>query len=1103
MSSLIIPMLVEAYATGCTNTTQKDVPLMAPDYKTALFNSVLGSRNTPGISEKTKPLEAGVHLHFILPDAFTHSLDGQDYPAVPNRYVVTRIWRDTASDKLLSRCFAVESDFISTEKKYNNSITIPMFTDPDERKRWRYLGRCYDADNKPADTVSNKYLDKLTALGAGDPLFAAYYPNCKSVFGFYDDLKDLPAVPSVKITYFVMGYFSDTVNDPFKKVKTAGDFKDVLSTLNLSVGTDNEICDNCVLYGAIDALLWKGFEADYCPSPQGKVNVVVGNTSAEALSFAIRNCLEEETGFTERLLTALQYELYDEKEKYDGNFKIDDEIHLRSFKRLDGYDESFHLSVDKNTSLNSDIKIGNDYSDIKKSGSGLGALKRRLVYEQKKLYSVWEQYILLYEEDTKIPAGYPSKESLLDEIQAVLSRIRHISDDILDKSSAFKEQTNSYSNRLPDGVTCEKSGNEAFYTGKDPVVMLSGPGINRTYAFGEDGRFTNNGTLMCQTAAVASNIGKDEILKQCFSGLIRSDNLPVMYWDLLLQTALVCQETLLALKTILGQIEVTGEMPSEIAVNRDPFNWTTLYMIWEADYSPTNTVPDPDNTLADWDMEYGETNLVYKGGLKPEQLKKYSISGKNVLTPHAVKTLSSVVNRYVDIYEEEKDLKELAAKLKDLSIISQNLSGFSDYFSGFWHALQFPVFGIGEGDKITQMVADNIGDERQSILPDSRLMPMRGGYIKITGLTLVSSFGQTQPLIQSSYYNSCEVDFSEAVNCGIKDYGLLPPSFTVPTRLHADFVSAGNNDVYTSAAPETSPVCGILIPEMLNRRLLAYTADGNYLGMVKTVYRDGRPAARWLSAPNLSVDFDKLEIPDDRFKSFLKTLINAGHAFYEFNGLLDKYLDAKQNFGSLIWGRPLVLARLKMYFEFFGYPQFSKRFEDFKKYNTYRAENIRFQLEFGDMERVTDGLLGCFKDDGFTKMFSPFGAENPYSTEYYVQYSGKPDISNADGDRFFTLLLEPDSPVNIQTGILPVKTIHFEPSHARTAENLALSTEISPILATMGQVGLPPLPQTEENHSYKWYVLDNEEYEESKLIPPMVTYDETILMDGLIIKERS
>lgn len=1100
MNSLLIPMLVEAYASGKIRTSQKQVPVMAPNYKMALATSVLGSRNTPGVKEKTDPLETGIHLHFILPDAFTHSPDGKKYPAVPNRYIVTRIWQNAGSAELHTKCTVVESDFLSLDKQYKDSISIPFFSDPDDRKKWRYLGRKYAADQIPAP---GEYLDKLTTLGAGDPMFAAYYPNCKSVFGYYDDLEDLPVAPVTKLTYFVMGYYANRANDPFSQIKSHDDFVNVLNTFKFSVGSDTTVCDSCMVYGAIDSIEWKGFEAEYCPAPQGRVNVVFGNTSAEALSCAIQNSLGEDAGFTERMITALQYELYDEIDKPDGNFKIDDEIHFNAFSRWDGLDACHQLTADKNTAFH-DTDIGTAYSALKKLGNVIGMLNRNLLFEQKKLFSCWEQYVWYYEDhDGQVSTGLPAPKDMVEEIRAICSKIQSLFDSIQQKKQEYDQKVANFTDRLPAGMTCGKGSSDAFYAVKEPVLLLSGPGVNRTFAFGEDGRFTQNGTLFCQTLPVSSHLSKEDVFAQCFSGLAYMQNLPASYGDLLFQTALICRETLNAIQSVKGKLDIIGDLPSKIAVNQDPFNWTTLFMIWGVNYHPTRTAKNADNTLKGWELAYGDTSLVYKGGLKPAQIKPHSISGKMVLTPHAVKTFGSVVNRYADIYEEQQELRQLADKIKDMAIISQNLSGFSDYFSGLWEALQFPIMGFDEqSNAAVPMVSRYIAEDRLSVLPDSDLLPMRGGYVKISDLVLVSSFGQTQPLVESSYYNGCEVDFAETVHSNIPDYGLLPPSFIVPARLNADFVSVVNQEIFTSVAPETSPVCGILVPEILNRRLLAYTADGNYLGMVKTVYRNGKPGARWLSAPGLDPDFNRLDISDSYFKDFLSTLIHSGNAFYEFYGLLDRYLDTKQNFSSLIWGRPLVLTRIKVRFQSHGQPDFSKRIENFGKYDTYEAERIRFKLKFGDMERVSDGLLGCFNDHDFSKLYPPFGAENPYTTENYIQYSQSLDISQSDGDRIFTLLIEPNTPFTIHTGIVPVKRIYFEASHAKVAQSLALSAEISPILGTMGQVGLPPLPQTEDKQTYKWYVLDKEEYQENAMIPPLVSFDETILMDGFIVKDK-
>lgn len=1101
MKELIVPMLVEAFAVGNIRTSRRDVPVMAPNYKTVLANSVLGSKNTPGVFEKTTPLEPGIHLHFILPDAFTHSADGSSFPAVPNRFVVTRIWKESSADKLKLKCCVVESDYISLDSKYNESITIPFFGDTNYRKKWRYLGRTYTVENTPEADSSDAYLDKLTALGAGDPFFSSYYPNCRSVFGFYDDLKDIET-GNVTLTYFVMGYFSNENNDPFSDIDNVEDFQKKLDSMNFSVDVSDKYFNQTVLYGSIDSIEWKGFDNDYYQIPDGKVNIVLANNSAEALSKAIKSTLDPNDETTERMITALQYELYDQTDKPDGNFYIDDHIHYGSFSRRSSLENNYRISAGKNGEDTDSIKYGNVLSEINEDSKQTGIRKRQLEYKRTVLYALWEQYIMLYEDEDDAENDCFPKEDIIEEMYAVIREIESIEKDLDCQVNDQKAKLDTISTLLPDDSTIESSGSENFFAPTDPVILLSGDGINRTFAFGEDGRFTSDATLRCQTTTVCANVSAFEIEDKCFDNADYTDKLPAIYTDLLIQTCLISLPVKEAIQAIIGPLDVRGDISSEIALNKNPLDFTTLYMIWEVEYSPIRTNQEQDDSLKHWELKYGDTNLVYKGDLTPSQLKQYNISGHMVLTPHAVKTFADVIDRYADIYDKQEEFKNISQKVKKLSVISQSISGFSEYFAGFSQSLQFPIMGIDDDDDLAKAVEEHISDNRVSVLPLNDLLPMHGGYIRITRLSLVSSFGLIQELITDSYYNKCEVEFAETISGNIKDYGLIPPSFSDFTRINADFVAADNNRLYTSSAPETSPVCGIIIPEILNRRLLAYTYDGVYAGMIKTVYRDKKPSVRWLSAPNTVSGFEEIDFKNDYFKEFLKSLLTIDNAFYEFNSYMDKFLDVKQSTTSLMWGKPLALIRLKMNFEFYAYPQFSKKFSDIKKYNTCEAEKIRFNLGFGDIGRITDGVFGCYDDHDFSKLYPAYGSENTCETENYMKYSESISISNNDGDRYFTLLAIPDSQLNIQSGILPVKTIQIEAAHTDVLENLSLFAEVSPVLSDCEEVGLPSLPQDDKDKYYKWFFYDKENTIEKKIVPPVASFEEKILMDGFILKEE-
>jgi hypothetical protein len=175
-------------------------------------------------------LQPGVHLHWALPDALahgTHSNKGAEFPAVPNRWLITRSRQGEAN-----RQWVIESDYLwdpriiaSDSHDPMRSVPYPYVKDP--RFPFRYLGRCMDLDSWDSHTEpSGNYLEKLTAIGYGEPAFAALYPNCYSVFGFWD--KDQTNINNIgDAAYEVLGWYSNGGQDylsqwieQFKKANT-------------------------------------------------------------------------------------------------------------------------------------------------------------------------------------------------------------------------------------------------------------------------------------------------------------------------------------------------------------------------------------------------------------------------------------------------------------------------------------------------------------------------------------------------------------------------------------------------------------------------------------------------------------------------------------------------------------------------------------------------------------------------------------------------------------------------------------------------------------------------------------------------------------------
>lgn len=163
-------------------------------------------------------LERGVHLHWALPDALARGRREQngktEFPAVPNRWLITRIrttHQDQKSQQTVEAQWVVESDYLfdPTELEKDSLVSNQVINYPykDSHCPFRYVGRVrkLDKDWEPSVEDSVHQLEKLTAVGYGEPAFAAFYPNSFNVFGFHDS----DPVNLNNLTYEVIGWYSN------------------------------------------------------------------------------------------------------------------------------------------------------------------------------------------------------------------------------------------------------------------------------------------------------------------------------------------------------------------------------------------------------------------------------------------------------------------------------------------------------------------------------------------------------------------------------------------------------------------------------------------------------------------------------------------------------------------------------------------------------------------------------------------------------------------------------------------------------------------------------------------------------------------------------
>lgn len=1070
--SIIIPMLVEAYLSDGIDVETKRVPQTTPDYSTALYHSFLGSKNTPSpVDDKMPPLRRGVHLHFILPDAFKKGDETGVFPEVPDKYIVTRFL--AAQGKAKVRQWIVESSFISTDAKYGKNVAIPMFQDKNGIK-FRYCGRAYDIREKPDQKA--EYLDSLSAIGGGDPFFAAYYPSCHSIFGFCDDMEGV--AEGAKVSYFVTGYFARKDHDPFYKAKTSEELTALLAERNLFVENPEKICDRCLLFGVVEDIVWtNGSIVDYIPS--GNIDVAIGRTSAEALSAAADKLLTPATQEFQKLFNALQYGEASRIREIDGPYFLEDGIVLRQYQRLDGDCGSYVLNgTDKENS-----SMAENFSQIQKDKQSLSRTIGVCKSDKAKLSVLWEQYMLLYEnDDAQHTPDIPSKEEMLAEIRRVAKSIKG-------KEEYIEKEKKRIESRITE--TMAATGDAPYFIAKEPALLLCGDGVERSYAFGENGRYTSSGMLECQTQTLTCNIDAKDILS-CFTFV--ETELGDEYRTLFLQAVLLIKETKVYLEGKYGPLSICGHV-SPIMVNDKPGDFVTLFMDWQLLFYPVRSSGDrqKDNTLSHCSFSYGRTEFYTKESIGSRCI---TYTGRSILTPHASLNLKQRFKEWLDAHDGDKEIERAAELLDTLPIISQNLSGLNDQLKGMMQAYEFPVMGNGGDEQEAAAVAAYAASAGNSVLPGYPLFPLGGGYFRVSLIHVVGTFGQTQQVYVPTANRIPDTIYSETLESSFKGFGFLNPGFLTPSRVMLRWL--WKEGVYSSSAKETTPVAGFLVPELLNRRFVVYSSRGCALGELKTVKRDGSFSTRWVSAPGLPQELKQVEMCAE-LKRFLTVMLNRNQAFPEVmkvvEGVLEKTLP--DTAGKKLWGKTLALSRAEAALEFLGYPDFTKDFSEFGKYNTLGAAKIRIPLALGDIGRSLDGFVGAFCSDAFESMYPPFGMKGEDKSGY-VRYGDTLSISEQEAGVPLYLLAEVSASITVQTGLHPPGSLKLLPAHQEPAGQLMLLTELNPILTPDKKAELPFADRiaSGENQTLLFQLAEGNKavYWETGMPQPLM--QDTVICDG-------
>jgi hypothetical protein len=448
---LIVPMQVQALCVGTSDAAGEDfwLPAMA-DFSTLPYvdngqqknrrpytNLDVISNNGP-FSGETK-LPAGVHLHWALPAGLTRGQQQPDgsllYPNVPNRWLVTRVVQrnktstTAGSITTSTKSWVIESDRLNLHSVAPSGLEQPTVpTDPNvPGQNFRFIGQAFPAESWSENPQAEHFAD-LTAAGYGEASFAAYYPNCCTVFGFMD-------VPSGaeynynydSLSYHVCGWYSDASKDPNASGIVSGEnpFNWVFEN-QFNTTVNNTLCS-----GIVDNVVWNPGRT-YLSDGNPALSVALGASAQEAVSALMANQGETDPDMTETILNALQFGLLTDAGTINGSIQnFQERVHAAGFSN---YNAGITWQVSKKVRAGTDDSyegeitlpepIAQDLNTLNLQQSQLNELKETLASKRSQLFADWYKYLTVEYDTQRTPPyvrvqGQGIREYLLAQAEAI------------------------------------------------------------------------------------------------------------------------------------------------------------------------------------------------------------------------------------------------------------------------------------------------------------------------------------------------------------------------------------------------------------------------------------------------------------------------------------------------------------------------------------------------------------------------------------------------------------------------------------------------------------------------------------------------------------
>lgn len=236
---LLVPITVEALVVTPQNAAGPWAQTKIEPVISAEIEEVTMKVPQPFETFDNRPL--GVHLHLSLADGLTkgtHDAPPEEEP--PQATEVSSVEQHEAGTDQATKFPLVPDRWLivrlSPGTRFDSRRHVAAWVIESEQTNET---RRVTALNEWAEDRSegNKKERWLTAVGTGDPAYAAYYDNVQNVLGFHDALTGVTAGP---LTYVVMGWYSQPEDDPLHQPQSSIAWSALLDQLGWTLGDTPE-----------------------------------------------------------------------------------------------------------------------------------------------------------------------------------------------------------------------------------------------------------------------------------------------------------------------------------------------------------------------------------------------------------------------------------------------------------------------------------------------------------------------------------------------------------------------------------------------------------------------------------------------------------------------------------------------------------------------------------------------------------------------------------------------------------------------------------------------------------------------------------------------